>query len=185
MRWARRCGQDDCSLQTEARRNDYNNSDDWLQRRNAAIQEFELDGVGHRRSRQGQQRRACKCSTQRNVIHDNDFLSSSQIRPLWKYYYNNSNAIIYVVDSNDRERAREASDELRKVLSESELAGVPLLIFANKQDMPTAMSVAEVTGALELFAVKDRAWFVQGTNAISGDGLYEGLDWLSKTINKK
>lgn len=118
-----------------------------------------------------------------SLTHINAFCP--QIRPLWKYYYNNSNAIIYVVDSNDRERAREASDELRKVLSESELAGVPLLIFANKQDMPTAMSVAEVTGALELFAVKDRAWFVQGTNAISGDGLYEGLDWLSKTINKK
>jgi GTPase SAR1 family protein len=59
---------------------------------------------------------------------------------LWKYYYQNTDAIIYVVDSADRERVRESADELRKLLNESELEKSALLVFANKQDLPGAMS---------------------------------------------
>ncbi len=54
-----------------------------------------------------------------------------------------------------------------------------LLVFANKQDLPNAMSVAEVTDRLHLHQLRNRRWFIQGACATSGDGLYEGLDWLS------
>ena len=56
-----------------------------------------------------------------------------KIRPLWRHYYQEINAIIFVIDSNDRDRKEEAKHELHTVLSEEELTGVPLLVYANKQ----------------------------------------------------
>lgn len=56
----------------------------------------------------------------------------------------NSLAQIFVVDSNDKDRVREAHDELHRMLAEDELQAAVVLVFANKQDLPNAMSVAEV-----------------------------------------
>ena len=108
-----------------------------------------------------------------------------QIRPLWRHYYQNTDALIFVVDSNDRERIGEARDELQRFLRETELENVLLLVFANKQDLPNAMSVAEVTDKLSLHSVRTHNWHIQATCATSGDGLYEGLDWLSHTLFSK
>ena len=94
-----------------------------------------------------------------------------KIRPLWRHYYQGTNALIYVVDSNDRERLDEARSELEHMLREPELEGLPVLVFANKQDLPNAMSVAEVSDKLGLHAIRKRDWFIQATCA-SGDGLY-------------
>jgi len=93
--------------------------------------------------------------------------------------------IIYVVDSNDRERIDEAALELQKVLREDELRDSVLLVLANKQDLPNAMSVAEVTDKLGLHSLRSRQWYIQATCATSGDGLYEGLDWLSTALKNK
>jgi ADP-ribosylation factor 1/2 len=92
--------------------------------------------------------------------------------------------IIFVVDSNDRARAAEARDELQRMLSEDELKDAVLLVFANKQDLPNAMAAAEVTDKLGLHALKQRHWYIQSACAPSGEGLYEGLDWLSANIAK-
>jgi len=108
-----------------------------------------------------------------------------KIRPLWRHYYQLCNCLIFVVDSNDRERSHEAAEELRKTLEEPELALCPVLIFLNKQDLPNALTVEELTYKLGLNSMKSllsRPWFVQASCATSGDGLYEGLDWLSNTI---
>ncbi|VDO32252.1 unnamed protein product [Haemonchus placei] len=59
-----------------------------------------------------------------------------------------------------------------------------LLIFANKQDFPNAMTTVEMTKALQLEVIRDREWYVQPTNAVSGEGLIEGLDWLHSVITK-
>ena len=107
-----------------------------------------------------------------------DVGGKDKIRPLWRHYYQNTSALIMVVDSNDRDRIGEARDELRRMLNEKELQGIPLLVFANKQDLPNAMGAAEVTEKLGLHALRQR-WFLQSACAVNGDGLYEGLDWLS------
>ncbi len=60
-------------------------------------------------------------------------LLQDKIRPLWRHYFQNTEGLIFVVDSNDRERIGEARDELQRMLSEDELRNVPLLIFTNKQ----------------------------------------------------
>ena len=90
-----------------------------------------------------------------------------------------------MVDSNDRERVEEARDEIRQMMGEQELSNVVLLIFANKQDLPNVMTTTEMTEKLEVHSLTDRKWHVQAASANSGDGLYEGLDWLSEQIKKK
>ena len=71
------------------------------------------------------------------------------------------------------------------MLNEDELRDAVVLVFANKQDLPNAMSVAEVTDKLGLHSIRNRKWYIQSTCATSGDGLYEGLDWLSTSLQGK
>lgn len=161
--------------------------------------------------------------------------------------------LIFVVDSNDRERVQEAKDELTKMLSEDELRDCILLVrridtrptirlfdtlfrgrglcgrrrsapwvssldsarnpsnacwrdalnscmtscihphhrwlwqvFANKQDLPNAMSCSELTDKLGLNQLGgSKKWYIQATCAPQGEGLYEGLDWLSSQMADK
>ena len=112
-------------------------------------------------------------------------LPSSQIRPLWRHYFQNTQALVLVVDSNDRCRIDQARDEIHRMLTEDELRDVPLLIYANKQDLPNAMNAAEITDKLGLHSLRQRNWYIQSTCATTGDGLYEGLDWLSTSLKGK
>jgi len=114
-----------------------------------------------------------------------DVGGQDKIRPLWRHYFQNTQGLIFVVDSNDRERINEAHDELNKMLNEDELRDAAVLVFANKQDLPNAMSVAEITDKLGLHSLRSRKWYIQSTCATSGDGLYEGLDWLSNVLSGK
>uniref|UniRef100_A0A7N2L624 ADP-ribosylation factor n=1 Tax=Quercus lobata TaxID=97700 RepID=A0A7N2L624_QUELO len=66
-----------------------------------------------------------------------------------------------------------------------ELREVVLLVFANKQDLPNAMNAAEITDKLGLHSLRQRHWYIQSTCATSGEGLYEGLDWLSNNMANK
>ena len=99
--------------------------------------------------------------------------------------FQNTQGIIFVVDSNDRDRINEARDELQRMLNEDELRDALLLVFANKQDLPNAMNAAEITDKLGLHSLRQRNWFIQAACATSGDGLYEGLEWLSTNLKKR
>lgn len=111
-----------------------------------------------------------------------DVGGQDKIRPLWRHYFQNTQGLIFVVDSNDRERIQEACEELNRMLNEDELRDAVVLVFANKQDLPNAMNAAEVTDKLQLHGLTNRSWYIQATCATSGDGLYEGLDWLSNQL---
>uniref|UniRef100_A0A7S1WMG8 ADP-ribosylation factor n=1 Tax=Alexandrium catenella TaxID=2925 RepID=A0A7S1WMG8_ALECA len=114
-----------------------------------------------------------------------DVGGQDKIRPLWRHYYQGTNGLIYVVDSNDRDRVEDAREELTKMLNEDEMRDAVVLVFANKQDLPNAMTAAEVTEKLGLHNLRHRQWFIQSACATTGDGLYEGLDWLSRTLSSK
>lgn len=58
---------------------------------------------------------------------------NTYVRPYWRSYYPNTDAIIYVVDSNDKDRIGISKKELMMMLDEEELKGVPIMILANKQ----------------------------------------------------
>jgi len=113
-----------------------------------------------------------------------DVGGQDKIRPLWRHYFQNTQGLIFVVDSNDRERFNEASEELKRMLNEDELKDAVVLVFANKQDLPNAASASELSDQLGLSAMRSRNWYIQATCATSGDGLYEGLDWLSNALKK-
>ncbi|KAK6151190.1 hypothetical protein DH2020_016122 [Rehmannia glutinosa] len=89
-----------------------------------------------------------------------DMKIKNYIRPLWRHYFQNTQGLIFVVDSNDRERVSEARDELHRMLSEDELRDATLLVFANKQDLPNAMNVPEITDKLGLHSLRQRRWYV-------------------------
>eukprot|EP00058_Branchiostoma_floridae_P009487 XP_002594975.1 hypothetical protein BRAFLDRAFT_286450 [Branchiostoma floridae] len=114
-----------------------------------------------------------------------DVGGQDKIRPLWRHYFQNTQGLIFVVDSNDRERMEEAAQELDKMLGEDELRDAVLLIFANKQDLPNAMAAADITKNLKLNDLRNRKWYIQSTCATQGNGLYEGLDWLSNELASK
>merc|ERR1711901_12850 len=79
-----------------------------------------------------------------------DVGGQDKIRPLWRHYYQNTQGLVFVIDSNDRDRVENAKQELDKMLNEDEMRDAVLLVFANKQDLPNAMPAAEVTEKLGL-----------------------------------
>ena len=82
-----------------------------------------------------------------------DLGGQDKIRILWHHYFEGSQGIIYVVDSNDPERISEATEELSKVLSDDAMKGIPLLILANKQDLPGAVSVPKLADQLGILSL--------------------------------
>ncbi|KAH9727957.1 ADP-ribosylation factor B1B [Citrus sinensis] len=179
-----------------------------------------------------------------------DVGGQEKLRPLWRHYFNNTDGLIYVVDSLDRERIGKAKQEFQAIIKDPFMLNSVILVFANKQDMPLsrffcswlsgddggtlcddckafsgcntgevelltwldcnrptskifsalgfmhasftltnwflkgAMTPMEVCEGLGLFDLKNRKWHIQGTCALKGDGLYEGLDWLASTLKE-
>ncbi|XP_059522260.1 ADP-ribosylation factor 4-like [Myotis daubentonii] len=114
-----------------------------------------------------------------------DVGGQDKIRPRWGHYFQNTQGLIFVVDNNDCERIQEGAEELQKMLREDELQDAVLLLFANKQDLPNAMAISEMTDKLGLQTLRNRTWYGQATCATQGTGLYEGLDWLSNELLKR
>lgn len=113
-----------------------------------------------------------------------DICGQEKLRPLWKHYFQNCSGVIFVIDSNDSDRIDIARDEIMRLVAEDELRDSVILIFANKQDLPNAMNIGEMTEKLQLNSLRNRNWYIQGTCATSGNGLYEGLDWLASQMKK-
>ena len=111
-----------------------------------------------------------------------DVGGQDKIRVLWKHYFTGCEGLVYVVDSADRIRFAEARKELDWILSADEMSGVPLVVLANKQDLPQAANPSEVSNSLGLSKVHGRNWHVQGTNATNGEGLLEGMQELSRFV---
>jgi ADP-ribosylation factor protein 1 len=114
-----------------------------------------------------------------------DVGGQTKLRPLWRHYFNNTDALIFVVDSADLDRMGEAKNELHALLTDARLADSKLLVFANKQDLPGALPVDEVAKQFDLSTLRDREWFVQACCATNGEGVYEGLNWLSKVLCRR
>ena len=114
-----------------------------------------------------------------------DVGGQTKIRPLWQHYYENCDGIIYVVDSSDSLRMKEAREELEEVLGDDRVRDSSLLVFANKQDMPNALNPTEVTEKLGLGQLRTREWFIQSTCAVTGEGIVDGLEWLANSLKNK
>ncbi|KAJ2161624.1 ADP-ribosylation factor-like protein 2 [Coemansia sp. RSA 552] len=104
------------------------------------------------------------------------------IRPYWRNYFEQTDGIIWVVDSADRERMKDCKEELLSLLKQDKLAGASLLVFANKQDIKGALTDDEIKDALGLDALTTHHWCIKPCSAVTGDNLLEGLQWMIRDI---
>ncbi|XP_040200395.1 ADP-ribosylation factor-like protein 3 [Rana temporaria] len=114
-----------------------------------------------------------------------DIGGQRSIRTHWKKYLGSTDLLIYVVDSADRKRFEETGQELAELVEEDNLVDVPLLVFANKQDLLTAASAADIAAGLNLHTYRDRTWQIQACSALSGEGIQDGMNWICKNIAAK
>uniref|UniRef100_A0A1I8BAV9 ADP-ribosylation factor-like protein 3 n=1 Tax=Meloidogyne hapla TaxID=6305 RepID=A0A1I8BAV9_MELHA len=89
-----------------------------------------------------------------------DIGGQRKIRPYWKNYFDNTDVLIYVIDSSDRKRF----DETAMV------------------DLLTSAKASEIAGGLQLVKIRDRSWQIQACSALSGEGIKDGMEWISKNI---
>eukprot|EP00931_Biecheleriopsis_adriatica_P035429 TRINITY_DN20396_c0_g1_i1.p1 TRINITY_DN20396_c0_g1~~TRINITY_DN20396_c0_g1_i1.p1 ORF type:complete len:253 (+),score=57.71 TRINITY_DN20396_c0_g1_i1:112-870(+) len=113
-----------------------------------------------------------------------DIGGQDSIRKLWRHYYSGANGVIFVVDSSDQLRLEDARVELHRLLGAVELRELPVLVYLNKQDLEGKVSRDEAIEKLKLDDLENDRWFVQEASATSGNGLYEGLDWLASAVQK-
>jgi small GTP-binding protein len=104
------------------------------------------------------------------------------IRKMFDHYIENTDVIIYVIDSGNIDRMEESCNELHRLLKDKMLGKVPILFLANKQDLNEALSVSEITKIMKLECIEDRVWNIQATSALDGNGLLDGLSWIAKIL---
>ena len=111
-----------------------------------------------------------------------DLGGQESIRALWDVYYVNTDAVIYVIDSKDDENFEISKSEFYKVLANKNLKNSIILIFANKQDLPGAKNINKIVEDYELNKIKDHIWHIQPCSAVNGEGLVNGIKWLSDQL---
>ncbi|ORY26722.1 putative ADP-ribosylation factor [Naematelia encephala] len=110
-----------------------------------------------------------------------DIGGQTALRSSWSQYFAGTAAIILVIDSSDTARLSLAKAELQKLVTDEDLQTSLLLVLANKQDLPAAegrLTPAQVSEALGLTDLREREWQIMGCSALTGIGLFEGMDWL-------
>lgn len=112
-----------------------------------------------------------------------DIGGQKAIRPYWRNYFEKTDVLLYIIDSSDRRRLEETGLELSSLLEESKLAKVPLLVFANKQDLVTALAPDQIATGLNLHSLRNRQWQIQACSAKTGDGIREGMEWACKVTS--
>lgn len=109
-------------------------------------------------------------------------VGQSKYRELWQCYFSDAAGIIFVLDSTDGVRMCVAHDELEHLLRHPDTAGKPILFFSNKKDRPDSADVQDVWDKMKLDKISDRPIQIQPSDALRGDGLREGMDWLAKHV---
>lgn len=114
-----------------------------------------------------------------------DVGGQKSIRSYWKNYFESTDALIWVVDSSDKQRMNDCREELNNLLQEERLLGATLLVFANKQDLPGSLSCDQVAEALRLSSIKTHHCEVFPSSAMTGLNITQGLDWLLNDISSR
>lgn len=113
-----------------------------------------------------------------------DLGGQEELQSLWDKYYAESHAVIYMVDSSDKERVKESKEAFDKMIASECLESVPLLMLANKQDLEGCLSVNEIKRDFKDSAhmIGRRDCHVMGVSALRGDGVNDGIQWLIQCI---
>lgn len=111
-------------------------------------------------------------------MHTWDIGGQQRIRALWRHYFSGTDALIFVIDSADTERIKDAKAELQNVMSDKELKKCLVAVVANKQDLSDAKDPKEIKELLELDSLNHK-WCIIPAVATDGKGLVETLSWIS------
>ncbi|EPY35777.1 ADP-ribosylation factor-like 2 [Strigomonas culicis] len=116
-----------------------------------------------------------------------DVGGQQSLRSYWRNYFESTDGIIWVVDSNDAERLQTCKAELHALLKEERLAGASLLIFLNKIDIPTALSPKEIEETLDIATIRKGKRHVHlcACSAQTGEGLLEGMEWIVRDVSER
>ena len=116
-----------------------------------------------------------------------DVGGQTSLRSYWRNYFEQTDGLIWVVDSADRARLQDCKAELNVLLQQERLAGASLLVFANKQDLEGALTAEEIRAELGLdqITTTKRHWRIEGCSAFTGAGLASGVDWLVQDISSR
>ncbi|OAY75914.1 ADP-ribosylation factor-related protein 1-like [Ananas comosus] len=106
------------------------------------------------------------------------------LRTIWEKYYEEAHAIIYVIDASSPSSFEDAKSALEKVLRHEDLRGAPLLILANKQDLPGSISAEDVARYLDLKELDERLYMFQAVSSYDGTGIKFGIDWLVEVMER-
>lgn len=115
-----------------------------------------------------------------------DMSGQGRYRNLWEHYYKDVNAVIFVLDSSDKLRMPVAKDELDHLLQHNDIksGNIPILLLANKMDLKDSLTAVACSRHLNLDAITDRSYHICSTNALTGDGLEEAIDWLTDQVKR-
>ncbi|KAM6178190.1 ADP-ribosylation factor-like protein 11 [Rhynchocyon petersi] len=114
-----------------------------------------------------------------------DVGGQDQLRASWKNYLEGTDILVYVLDSTDEARLPEAVAELREVLDNPNMANVPFLVLANKQEAPEALPLLEIRGRLGLETFQNHCWELRACSALTGEGLPEALQSLRGLLKSR
>ncbi|NWW48043.1 ARL11 protein, partial [Pedionomus torquatus] len=111
-----------------------------------------------------------------------DVGGQGSLRASWPDYLEDTRTLVFVLDSTDMARLPEAAAALEEVLSYPSMAGVPVLLLANKQEMPGALAPAQLGERLQGGRLMERRWVLRGCSAHTGQGLQEALAVLGELL---
>ena len=111
-----------------------------------------------------------------------DLGGQESTRSVWDVYYMNTDAVVYVIDSQDDEYFEESKSQFHKLILNPNLKNATILIFANKQDLPGAKDVNKLIQDYEFFKIREHIWHIQPCSALKGEGLVTGIKWLSEQL---
>ncbi|NXJ61164.1 ARL11 protein, partial [Rostratula benghalensis] len=111
-----------------------------------------------------------------------DVGGQGSLRASWPDYLEDTSILVFVLDSTDTARLPEAAAALEEVLSYPSMAGVPVLLLANKQEVPGALAPAELGERLQGGRLLERRWVLRGCSALTGQGLQEALAVLGELL---
>ena len=109
-----------------------------------------------------------------------DLGGHESMREIWEHYFDEASALMFVVDAADPARLPEAEKELSRLLSDSRLSGIPILLVANKQDLTRASKPENVASLVGAHKIRSRAFQTLGVSALTCEGLKKSIDWLVK-----
>ncbi|KAI6197112.1 ADP-ribosylation factor-like protein 2 isoform X1 [Aphelenchoides besseyi] len=114
-----------------------------------------------------------------------DIGGQSSLRSYWRNYFEQTDAVVWVVDSTDKKRLKDCRAELDKLLGEECLKGVTLLVLANKRDLPNALTADQIRDELKLEEIKNHHWKIFNSSAYTGENLIEAFEWMCKDVSSR